>query len=195
MSMHARAYSASGGYSTLSAGGSAGTGTGTQRPRTRIAVMTSGGDAAGMNAAVRAVVKFAIYKGCEAYVVREGLSGLVQGNAHAEPSSTALVSPLASPIVSAAPSPALAPRSPAFGPKPGGTDYIPGLSLGAGYRYPWDKPYSRHHRFVPTYGYGELLREGVGGAADTGLKGRHIIRVGWDDVRGWTEQVCRAPFA
>lgn len=45
----------------------------------RIAVMTSGGDAPGMNAAVRAVVRTAIYRGCEAYVVMEGYEGLLQG--------------------------------------------------------------------------------------------------------------------
>lgn len=38
----------------------------------RIAVMTSGGDAPGMNGAVRAVVRMAIHYGCEAYAVYEG---------------------------------------------------------------------------------------------------------------------------
>ena len=42
--------------------------------------MTSGGDSAGMNAAVRSVVKMAIYRGCQAYVIREGWEGLVRGN-------------------------------------------------------------------------------------------------------------------
>ena len=45
----------------------------------RIAVMTSGGDAPGMNPAVRATVRMAIAKGCEAYAVYEGYEGLVQG--------------------------------------------------------------------------------------------------------------------
>lgn len=45
----------------------------------RIAVMTSGGDAPGMNASVRAVVRTAIHRGCEAFAVYEGYSGLVQG--------------------------------------------------------------------------------------------------------------------
>lgn len=45
----------------------------------RIGVMTSGGDAPGMNGAVRAVVRMAIHKGCEAYAIYEGYSGLVQG--------------------------------------------------------------------------------------------------------------------
>ena len=45
----------------------------------RIAVMTSGGDAPGMNGAVRAVVRSAISKGCEAYAIYEGYEGLVQG--------------------------------------------------------------------------------------------------------------------
>ncbi|EON65252.1 6-phosphofructokinase [Coniosporium apollinis CBS 100218] len=45
----------------------------------RIAVMTSGGDAPGMNGAVRAVVRMSIAQGCEAYAVYEGYEGLVQG--------------------------------------------------------------------------------------------------------------------
>lgn len=45
----------------------------------RIGVMTSGGDAPGMNGAVRAIVRMSIAKGCEAYGVYEGYEGLVQG--------------------------------------------------------------------------------------------------------------------
>jgi 6-phosphofructokinase 1 len=44
----------------------------------KIAVLTSGGDAPGMNNAVRAVVKYAILKGFEPYVVYEGFKGLVE---------------------------------------------------------------------------------------------------------------------
>ncbi|GAV53891.1 hypothetical protein ZYGR_0AK03930 [Zygosaccharomyces rouxii] len=44
-----------------------------------IGIMTSGGDAPGMNAAVRAVVRTAIYKGCRAYAIMEGYEGLVRG--------------------------------------------------------------------------------------------------------------------
>jgi 6-phosphofructokinase 1 len=51
----------------------------------RIAVLTSGGDAPGMNGAVRAVVRMAIASGCEAYCVYEGYEGLVQGNDGKEP--------------------------------------------------------------------------------------------------------------
>ncbi|GMF74427.1 unnamed protein product [Aspergillus oryzae var. brunneus] len=47
--------------------------------RRRIGVLTSGGDAPGMNGAVRAVVRMAIYSGCEAYAVYEGYEGLVHG--------------------------------------------------------------------------------------------------------------------
>ncbi|KAF9116015.1 6-phosphofructokinase, alpha subunit [Mortierella sp. AM989] len=39
----------------------------------KLAILTSGGDAPGMNAAVRAVVRAAIVKGCDAYAVHEGL--------------------------------------------------------------------------------------------------------------------------
>lgn len=45
----------------------------------RIAVLTSGGDAQGMNAAVRAIVRTALNKGAEAYAVYEGYQGLVDG--------------------------------------------------------------------------------------------------------------------
>ncbi|KAH1337843.1 hypothetical protein KXV68_006719 [Aspergillus fumigatus] len=47
--------------------------------RRRIGVLTSGGDAPGMNGAVRAVVRMAIYSDCEAYAVFEGYEGLVHG--------------------------------------------------------------------------------------------------------------------
>jgi len=45
----------------------------------RIAVLTSGGDAQGMNAAVRAVVRTALDKGISVYAVYEGFQGLVDG--------------------------------------------------------------------------------------------------------------------
>lgn len=45
----------------------------------KIAVLTSGGDAPGMNAAVRAVVRTAIYNGIEAYGVSQGYKGLING--------------------------------------------------------------------------------------------------------------------
>jgi 6-phosphofructokinase 1 len=45
----------------------------------RIAVLTSGGDAQGMNSAVRAVVRTGIDKGAEVYAVYEGYQGLVEG--------------------------------------------------------------------------------------------------------------------
>lgn len=48
-------------------------------PKKKIAVMTSGGDSPGMNAAVRAVVRTTIHMGCDAYCVYEGYEGLVQG--------------------------------------------------------------------------------------------------------------------
>jgi len=44
----------------------------------RIAVLTSGGDAPGMNACVRAVVRSAIHYGFEAYGVFDGYKGLVE---------------------------------------------------------------------------------------------------------------------
>ena len=44
-----------------------------------IAVLTSGGDAPGMNAAVRAVVRTAIFKGMDVYGVQRGYNGLITG--------------------------------------------------------------------------------------------------------------------
>lgn len=46
----------------------------------RIAVLTSGGDAPGMNAAIRAVVRKAISEGMEVYGVNHGYAGLVAGD-------------------------------------------------------------------------------------------------------------------
>ena len=45
----------------------------------KIAVLTSGGDAPGMNAAIRAVVRTAIYNGIEVMGVQRGYSGLING--------------------------------------------------------------------------------------------------------------------
>ncbi|XP_048857700.1 phosphofructokinase, liver b [Brienomyrus brachyistius] len=44
-----------------------------------IAVLTSGGDAQGMNAAVRAVTRMGIYVGAKVYLIYEGYQGLVDG--------------------------------------------------------------------------------------------------------------------
>ncbi|KZT07805.1 6-phosphofructokinase [Laetiporus sulphureus 93-53] len=111
-----------------------------QKPKMRLAVLTSGGDSAGMNAVVRAVVKTAIAKGCEAWVVREGYEGLVRGNAH----ETQEVKE------------ARARRD--------------------------DASFVHNLRF----GDGELLRDGTGDhIGGRTLRGRYIVRVGWDDVRGW----------
>ncbi|EUJ44103.1 6-phosphofructokinase [Listeria riparia] len=48
----------------------------------RIAVLTSGGDAPGMNAAARAVVRKGIYEGLEVYGIDYGFLGLVNGDIH-----------------------------------------------------------------------------------------------------------------
>ena len=45
----------------------------------RIAVLTSGGDAQGMNAAVRAIVRTALERGVEIYAISEGYQGMVEG--------------------------------------------------------------------------------------------------------------------
>ncbi|MCR2821901.1 6-phosphofructokinase [Lederbergia panacisoli] len=46
----------------------------------KIGILTSGGDAPGMNAAIRAVVRKSIYNGLEAYGIYQGYSGLINGN-------------------------------------------------------------------------------------------------------------------
>ena len=46
----------------------------------RIGVLTSGGDAPGMNAAVRAVVRTCVYHGIEVYGIRRGWNGLINGD-------------------------------------------------------------------------------------------------------------------
>lgn len=46
----------------------------------RIAVLTSGGDAPGMNAAVRAVVRYAIFNGIEVFGIQRGYKGLMEGD-------------------------------------------------------------------------------------------------------------------
>ncbi len=46
----------------------------------RIAVLTSGGDSPGMNAAVRAVIRAGLYQGIEMFVIFDGYKGLVEGD-------------------------------------------------------------------------------------------------------------------
>lgn len=49
------------------------------RKRKTLAVMTSGGDAPGMNAAIRAVVRYALAQGSQVYGIQKGYSGLLEG--------------------------------------------------------------------------------------------------------------------
>ena len=46
----------------------------------KIGVLTSGGDAQGMNAAVRSIIRTALFEGAQPYVIYEGYHGLVEGN-------------------------------------------------------------------------------------------------------------------
>ena len=48
----------------------------------KVAVLTSGGDSPGMNAAVRAVIRAGLYNGLEMYVIYNGYRGLVDGDIH-----------------------------------------------------------------------------------------------------------------
>ncbi|KAG1750121.1 phosphofructokinase domain-containing protein [Suillus lakei] len=115
----------------------------------KLAVLTSGGDSAGMNAVVRAIVKIGILRGCETWIVREGYEGLVRGNTQAHAIHAEL--PTDASALKCA------------------------------------------HHGVPTnltqnlrFGDGDLLRDGTGDHHHgRTLKGRFIVRVGWDDVRGW----------
>ncbi len=61
----------------------------TPRRPTRLAVLTSGGDAAGMNPAVRAVVRTGLAAGVEVFAVFEGLQGLVEGGNLIRPATSA----------------------------------------------------------------------------------------------------------
>jgi len=49
-------------------------------PMKSVAILTSGGDAPGMNAAIRAVTRSALHHGANVFGVRNGYAGLVDGN-------------------------------------------------------------------------------------------------------------------
>ena len=51
----------------------------------RIGILTSGGDAPGMNAAVRAVVRTALDRGLEVHAIYEGYKGMVDGGERIRP--------------------------------------------------------------------------------------------------------------
>ena len=53
-----------------------------QKKVSRIGVLTSGGDAPGMNAAVRAVVRTGIYHGLEVYGIMRGYQGLIENDVY-----------------------------------------------------------------------------------------------------------------
>ena len=51
----------------------------TKKNDARIGILTSGGDAQGMNAAIRSIVRTAINRGAEVYAIYEGYQGMVDG--------------------------------------------------------------------------------------------------------------------
>ena len=51
----------------------------------RLGVLTSGGDAPGMNAVVRAVVRTALDRGAEVYAIYEGYQGMIDGDRRIRP--------------------------------------------------------------------------------------------------------------
>ncbi|KDR76336.1 hypothetical protein GALMADRAFT_247728 [Galerina marginata CBS 339.88] len=124
----------------------------------KIAILTSGGDSAGMNAAVRSIVKCGILKGCEMWIVREGYEGLVRGNGESGEKVGHHVNAEATQEV---------------------------FEEAKHLKHVEQQP-DRNLLHNLRFGDGELLRDGtsefVGGRT---LKGRYIVRVGWDDVRGW----------
>ncbi|KAG5716248.1 6-phosphofructokinase [Termitomyces sp. T112] len=118
----------------------------------KIAILTSGGDSAGMNAVIRTVVKTGILKGCEMWVVREGYEGLVRGNTeYAQTHGSATLLPSRNVSIS----------------EDGTSNLLSNL----------------------RFGDGNLLRDGACDQTDgRTLSGRYIVRVGFDDVRGWFAQ-------
>ena len=48
----------------------------------KLAILTSGGDASGMNACVRATTRYALREGFEVYGVKHGYSGLYKDDIH-----------------------------------------------------------------------------------------------------------------
>ena len=48
----------------------------------KVGVLTSGGDSPGMNAAIRAVTRTAIYHGMTVIGIHHGLNGMVNGHFH-----------------------------------------------------------------------------------------------------------------
>ncbi|KAJ9125004.1 hypothetical protein QFC24_002936 [Naganishia onofrii] len=182
-----------------------------EKPK-KIAVLTSGGDSAGMNAAVRAVVRMGIARGCHAYIIREGWEGLVRGNTeyHETAASTAANTPQNSQPAT----PSLS-RNASFAALP------PSQRLAAASKGVSSRNKKNGQPYGPlTFGFGDLLKDGagegedeVGAAGDLALhssgepstsgsdypgpgamggadgqktlKGMYIVRVGWDDVRGW----------
>lgn len=205
--------------------------TGSSGKPKKIAVLTSGGDSAGMNAAVRAVVRMGIARGCQAYIIREGWEGLVRGNKDA--------------VSAAVDGPTSGTATPVNGGQRGSS--LP-PTLQATQSGQQDQRSVDLSSAPLSFGFGELLKDGAGegeeeidaggaaggvgaagpnavthetsyglhthhgrgqphhhhqgshhgavaehhGAADTpdqvarkSLKGMYIVRVGWDDVRGW----------
>jgi 6-phosphofructokinase 1 len=57
----------------------------------RLGVLTSGGDAQGMNAAVRAIVRTALDQGAEVYSINEGYQGLILGGNYIRPANWDMV--------------------------------------------------------------------------------------------------------
>ena len=155
-----------------------------------------------------------IARGCQAYIIREGWEGLVRGNNTEEASSSSSPEDVPSPVPSQTPTPALS-RSTSH-------VHLPPSQRIARHNKATERNQYFTEAGEPlghlSYGFGELLLSGsaegeieadgleehrvavAGGAAgvDAGhdakktLKGTYIVRVGWDDVRGWLGEVSGA---
>ncbi|KAJ3085503.1 6-phosphofructokinase, alpha subunit [Quaeritorhiza haematococci] len=55
------------------------------KAKKRIGILTSGGDSSGMNAAVRAITRISLQRGCVPYAIYEGYEGLVAGGDKIKP--------------------------------------------------------------------------------------------------------------
>ena len=159
---------------------------------------------------VRAVIRQGIARGCETYIIREGWEGLVRGNTHSE--ATPAATPFAASAVASPVLKATSAKNVSFSSLPPSQqlslDAADDKLLGAHSVDPRDPDAVAPLSDAPlSFGYGELLKDGAGegdldamteqaglpdsflgnkqDASGRSLKGKYIVRVGWDDVRGW----------
>jgi 6-phosphofructokinase 1 len=150
-----------------------------------------------------------IRSGCQTYIIREGWEGLVRGNT-SEPTPAPTPKAATSPSIG----PVNPTKSVSFSALPPSKQLELEAQFNAPAPTDTAAAHADPNRVAPlsdaplTFGFGELLKDGAGegdveelekhGGAGSGmmisddqevasksLKGRYIVRVGWDDVRGW----------